>query len=90
MRRISDGGLDTLTLFCYEGERTLSLKAALEGAANPVNISVIVGSEGGFSPAEAEKIISAGALSVSLGKRILRCETAPDYVLSAISYFFEL
>lgn len=90
VRRVAGSGEDSLTLFCYEGERTLSLKAALEGAENPKSISVIVGSEGGFSPVEAEKIISAGALSVSLGKRILRCETAPDYVLSAISYFFEL
>ena len=39
---------------------------------------------------EAERAEEAGAISVSLGERILRCETAPDYCLSAISYELEL
>ena len=32
----------------------------------------------------------AGLVSANLGPRIIRCETAPSYALSAISYFFEL
>ena len=80
-----------LTLFCYEGEGAASLKSELEGyGKKDGSIAVIIGSEGGFSPEEAEKIISAGARCVNLGPRILRCETAPDYCLSAISYHFEL
>ena len=79
-----------LSLFCYEGKGTKSLKETLSAGAAPSAISVIVGSEGGFSPSEAEKIKTAGAISVGLGPRILRCETAPDYALSAISYHFEL
>ena len=43
-----------------------------------------------FSKEEAEVIVSSGAKCVNLGPRILRCETAPDYCLSAISYHFEL
>ncbi len=79
-----------LTLFCYEG-KARSLKAVLtEKAEAAENIAVIVGSEGGFSAAEAERITAAGAECVNLGPRILRCETAPDYVLSALSYFLEL
>ena len=77
-----------LTLFCYEAEDGRTLKEALAGKFS--SISIIVGSEGGFSPEEAEAARAAGAVSVSLGKRILRCETAPSYVLSAISYEFEL
>ena len=80
-----------LVLFCYEGEGAVSLKAILsehEGA--PESIAVIVGSEGGFSPAEAEAARARGFRIANLGARILRCETAPDYVLSAISYHFEL
>jgi len=79
-----------LSLFCYEGECTSSLKGAIESSGSPKSISVIVGCEGGFSPDEAEEAKNAGLTSVNLGPRILRCETAPSYVLSAISYVFEL
>ena len=81
----------SLTLFCYEGEGATSLKRILEQCGNnATDIGVIIGSEGGFSLGEAERIIENGAKCVNLGPRILRCETAPDYVLSALSYFFEL
>ncbi len=80
-----------LTLFCYEGDGAESLKKTLEGyPKRDGKIAVIIGSEGGFSKDEAESIIAAGAKCVNLGPRILRCETAPDYCLSAISYHFEL
>ena len=80
-----------LVLFCYEGDGATSLKKTLNeyGKSNG-KIAVIIGSEGGFSKEEAESIISSGAKCVNLGPRILRCETAPDYCLSAISYHFEL
>lgn len=80
-----------LTLFCYEGEGAESLKATLEKyERSDGKIAVVIGSEGGFSESEAESIVSAGAKCVNLGPRILRCETAPDYCLAAISYHFEL
>ena len=78
-----------LTLFCYEGKNTTPIKAALSGKA-PASIAVVVGSEGGFSEEEALAAEAAGAVLTGLGSRILRCETAPDYVLSVISYVFEL
>ncbi|MBR2650766.1 MAG: 16S rRNA (uracil(1498)-N(3))-methyltransferase [Clostridia bacterium] len=81
----------TLVLFCYEGEGAQSLRAILsEYESAPESIAVIVGSEGGFSPAEAEAARARGFKIANLGGRILRCETAPDYVLSALSYHFEL
>ncbi len=78
-------------LFCYENEKDASLgdffsRNDLSGK----NVAVIIGSEGGFSAKEAEAIISAGAVSVSLGKRILRCESAAAFVLAAMSCYFEL
>ena len=80
-----------LTLFCYEGTGTLSLKSILTPFENaPESIAVIVGCEGGFSPDEASKAEEAGFKMANLGPRILRCETAPDYCLSALSYKFEL
>ncbi len=79
-----------LCLFCYEGEGALSLKRALSSSGDVKSISVIVGCEGGFSEEEAELCKKAGFYTVNLGPRILRCETAPCYVLSALSFFFEL
>lgn len=79
-------------LFAYEGDGTVSLRSVLEGMRGdtPRRLAVVVGSEGGFSPEEAKEARDAGFTPVNLGPRILRCETAPDYILSAISYAFEL
>lgn len=79
-----------LAIFCYENEGDVTLKGVLEGASSVKTVAVIVGSEGGFSPTEAERIKASGGISVGLGPRILRCETAPDYALSVLSYHFEL
>lgn len=48
------------------------------------NVDIIIGSEGGFEPFEAEALQKLGFVSVSLGKRILRCETAPIAALSVL------
>ncbi|MBO5313517.1 MAG: 16S rRNA (uracil(1498)-N(3))-methyltransferase [Clostridia bacterium] len=82
--------LDGTVLFCYEGEDTVSIREALEKTEIKDCVSVIIGSEGGFSLKEAELLKQRGAISVSLGKRILRCETAPTFALSCISYHLEL
>ena len=81
-----------LALFCYEcAPSENSCRKILESHHSPVrSVAVIVGCEGGFSAEEAELIITSGAKAVSLGERILRCETAPDFILSAISYHFEM
>ena len=79
-----------LALFCYEGDGTLSLKSALADAKGKKTISVVVGCEGGFSEKEADEARAAALIPVNLGPRILRCETAPAYVLSVISYVLEL
>ena len=80
-----------LPLFCYECESTRSLAQVLEEFSKPPRtVSVTVGCEGGFSEREAMAAISGGLISVGLGPRILRCETAPSYALSALSFHFEL
>ncbi len=48
------------------------------------NVDIVIGSEGGFEPAEAEKLQRLGFAAVSLGKRILRCETAPIAAISIL------
>lgn len=88
---LSEARCAEVAIFCYEGGGTRSLKQILDGCESaPTSISVIVGSEGGFSPDEAAAAEEAGFTMANLGPRILRCETAPDYALSAISYRFEL
>lgn len=80
-----------LSLFCYEGEHARSIREVLDAAdGRTEEISVIVGSEGGFSPAEAAAAADAGLVPVHLGRRILRCETAPDLALAAVLYRFDL
>ncbi|MBQ9534962.1 MAG: 16S rRNA (uracil(1498)-N(3))-methyltransferase [Clostridia bacterium] len=75
-----------LPLLLYEGERGFSLKSALQGLGSGASVAVITGPEGGFSSGEAEAAAAAGVRSVSLGPRILRCETAPVAALCAIMY----
>lgn len=53
------------------------------------NIAIIVGSEGGFDAKEKDKFIAAGATTISLGKRILRCETASVAMMSLVSILSE-
>ena len=60
------------------------LKSLLKNSSK--NIAVFIGSEGGFEENEVELAKKAGAVSASLGKRILRCETAPIASISAIMY----
>ena len=47
-------------------------------------------SEGGLTPQEVQQLTETGALACGLGPRILRTETAPLYLLSAISYQLEM
>ena len=53
-------------------------------------ITIIVGSEGGFEEKEIEMMEALKISSCSLGKRILRSETAPLYMLSVIGYAREI
>ena len=49
-------------------------------------IAILIGAEGGFDEDEVERAKVAGCSILSLGKRILRCETAPLAALSIIMY----
>lgn len=50
------------------------------------SVALIVGSEGGFDPEEAQQLVQNGAVAVWLGERILRCETAPLAALSILMH----
>lgn len=85
-----------VVLFCYEGDGTVPLgrvineKLSPDSNGNYPSVAIIIGSEGGFSISEVEVAKVKGMHLVGLGKRILRTETAPVFVLSALSYAIEL
>ncbi len=69
-------------------EISTNLKKVLEEVKVNAKIIIVVGPEGGFTEEEERKMIDNGFISTSLGKSVLRTETAGLYVLSAISYHF--
>ena len=82
-----------LILFPYENEEEKTMKACLRNRKEeekPETVAVIIGPEGGFSEGEASSLQAAGAESVSLGKTILRTETAGPAALAMIMYELEL
>ena len=90
-----------LIVFPYENEKDMTIKDLLRSGAGAndnrskagteINsVAVIIGPEGGFSDAEAEKITAAGGRPVSLGKTILRTETAGPAALAMIMYELEM
>ena len=72
-------------IIAYECEDRLSLKAALkaaEAAGGIKELLLIIGPEGGISEGELELARQAGAVPVSLGRRILRAETVDLWLLA--------
>lgn len=74
----------------YECEATVSLKDILRSAANVRRVAFLIGPEGGISDGELAKIKQKGIATVTLGKHILRTETAGAAVLAMINYEYLL
>lgn len=72
-------------LLFYENERATTLRMALESSPYQT-VSLLTGPEGGLEEAEVKQAMDAGLSVCTLGKRILRCETAPLCALSAVMY----
>ncbi len=83
---IADMKKQDLAFVLYECEENKSLKRVLTQNKEVKTLGFLVGPEGGFDPAEIEKLHNAGICSIGLGKRILRTETAGEAVLSMIMY----
>jgi len=75
---------DKAILF-YENEQSTTLRMALE-EHEATTYSLLTGPEGGLDVREVEQAEKAGLRICTLGKRILRCETAPLCALSAVMY----
>lgn len=70
-------------LFFYEGGG-ISSAEVFRGGKKPASVAIVTGPEGGFEPSEAEEAEKSGMTAVTLGTRILRCETAPVIALSVV------
>jgi 16S rRNA (uracil1498-N3)-methyltransferase len=82
---LAGAGEDTEIIMLYEGAGGEPLRGILAGCAASSYL-LLVGPEGGFSPAEAELCRRRGARVATLGPRILRTETAAVAALSIVLY----
>lgn len=73
----------------YECETEKTLKSVISEVQKPKSAAFIIGPEGGFDLAECEQLKESGIKTVTLGKRILRTETAGEAVLSMLMYEFD-
>ncbi len=83
-------GVDGTVLIPYENYKDMKeTKEVLDKAAKTANICVFIGPEGGFSESEVDLSLDYDAKRISLGKRILRTETAGLAILSILMYLTE-
>ena len=83
------GSLDVI-LFPYElAEGMDYTRKVIEEIQPGQSVGIFIGPEGGFEREEEEKALEAGARVITLGRRILRTETAPLMVLSILGYHLE-
>jgi len=75
-----------LKVILWEDEKSQDLKTLLRESVPSPAIGGIVGPEGGFTPQEVESVRRAGFNSVSLGRRVLRSETAALTLLAILQY----
>lgn len=72
-------------IVAYENE-TNSLKELIRKSNGLDEVAIIIGAEGGFDKKEIDTLIENGCLSISLGDRILRAETASLNLISILMY----
>jgi 16S rRNA (uracil1498-N3)-methyltransferase len=75
-----------LKLIFWEGERVQGLKDVIQVPDQPCSIMILIGPEGGFSMEEAEQAKATGFQPITLGKRILRAETAAIAAIAILQH----
>jgi 16S rRNA (uracil1498-N3)-methyltransferase len=77
---------DGVKLVCSTRENEKNIKNVMHNLNGCAKMYIVVGPEGGLSIDEENKLNSLGFVSVTLGKRIMRVETVPMYILSVLNY----
>ncbi len=78
-----------LILVCYEDEKSNHINLHKQSIKNAKNILIVIGPEGGFEKTEIDQLIKYNANVITLGKRILRAETASITSLSIVAGILE-
>ena len=87
IKRISDLNYnDGVKYVCSTREISKNIKNVMHNAKKYAKMYIVVGPEGGLSINEEEFLNGLGFVSISLGKRIMRVETVPIYLLSILNY----
>jgi len=82
-----------MCLFAYEGyceDSQHGLADAISRFGPGMRVLILIGPEGGIDGLEFDMLIEVGFKEIGLGPRILRTETAPIYVMAALSYALEI
>lgn len=82
-------GLDGMIIPYEKAEGIKETRKIISGLKGKKSIGIFIGPEGGFDEKEVEEAIGAGASVVTLGRRILRTETAGLAMLSVLMFEFE-
>jgi 16S rRNA (uracil1498-N3)-methyltransferase len=75
-------------LLLWEGEQTTRLKDVFQAHPSPETVAIVVGPEGGLTNEEVAQAVAAGFTPVSLGRRILRTETAGLAMLAILQFHY--
>ena len=88
LKNLPKEAFSDLNYVAYEKDAN-DISGAFSGLQKGKSITILVGPEGGFSEQEISRLVAQGFIRTSLGKRILRAETAAIYALSVIGYLLE-
>lgn len=83
------GELDVCLIPYEKAENMARTREILSGIPAGASIGVFIGPEGGFEEEEVKEAMEAGARPITLGRRILRTETAGMAVLAMLGYLLE-
>ncbi len=81
--------LDGILIPYEKAEGIKKTREIIAGLKGKKSVGIFIGPEGGFDGAEVEAAMAAGAVPVTLGRRILRTETAGLTMLSILMFEFE-
>ena len=76
-----------IKLVCSTKEQTNKISNYIKEDIKNKNILIVIGPEGGITEEEENTLVSLGMTKVSLGKRIMRVETATIFIASIINFY---
>lgn len=81
--------MDMLLIPYEEAENMERTRQVISGIQQGMHVGIFIGSEGGFAKEEVELAKEYGAKEITLGKRILRTETAGMAIMAVLMYLME-